>query len=63
MTKNLMLQDTEIPKSISCNVTKNHKPMGSKKLYHSTVMFYSIFHINSGEKITAATKVNSDKNC
>jgi hypothetical protein len=26
-------------------------------------MFYSIFHINSGEKITAATKVNSDKNC
>jgi hypothetical protein len=34
---------------------KNQKPMGSTKLYYSTVMFYIIFHINSGEKITAAT--------
>jgi hypothetical protein len=62
MTKNLMLQDTEIPNSISCNVTKNQKPMGSSKLYHSTVMFYIIFHINSGEKNTAATNASSDKN-
>jgi len=63
MTKNLMLQDTEIPKSISCNVSKNQKPMGSSKLYHSTAMFYIIFQINSGEKITAATNASSDKNC
>jgi hypothetical protein len=56
-----MLQDTEIPKSISRNVTKIHKPMGSKKMYHSTVMFYIIFHNNSVEKITAATNANSDK--
>lgn len=62
-TKNLMLQDTEIPKSISCNVTKSLKPMGSKKLYHYTVIFYIIFHINSDKKITAATNANSDKNC
>jgi len=61
ITKHLMLQDTETPKSVSRNVTKNQKPMGSSKLYHSTVMFYIVFHINSGEKITAATNASSEK--
>jgi hypothetical protein len=40
---------------------KNQKPMGSSKLYHSTVIFHIIFHINSGKKITAATNASSEK--